>query len=163
MIRIERATIDDVPQITHVLRETWLATYSHFLSAETLQNIMTMWHNPQHLTREIQNPQLFVGVAKEADGNIVGVATAGTLDNDTMMLYRLYVLPAYQRQGVGDKLMQAARAAFPDVRSVRLEVEKQNQIGRSFYRKQGFREIGTSEVQVGNERIAVVEMEKVVV
>lgn len=79
------------------------------------------------------------------------------------MLYRLYVHPAYQRQGIGEKLLQAGRTAFPDASSMRLEVEAQNHIGRSFYRKQGFRELGTKAEHVGTERIAVIELEQALV
>lgn len=160
MICIEQATVDDIPHIKRVLSDTWVATYSHFLSVETVQHITSNWHHPQRLQAEINNPNLFVGVAKLSDGTVVGVVTLGRLDHDTIMLHRLYVDPTYQRQGIGEQLLQAGKAAFPAARNLRLNVEAQNHIGRSFYRKQGFQESGTTQEHIGNDQITIIEMEK---
>ena len=158
----ERANIEDVPEIKRVLSETWIATYSQFLSHATIHTVTSVWHNPKQLTVEIQNPHIFFGVAKIADGTITGLTTVGqrTDDDDTIMLSRLYVHPQYQRHGIGSKLLQAGIAAFPTARTILLEVEENNQQAHAFYLRHGFRDMENKEERVHSDVIKVIVMAK---
>ena len=57
---IERANVKDVPEIKQVLSETWRATYSSFLSQATINTVTSVWHSPDQLAAEIQNPRIFL-------------------------------------------------------------------------------------------------------
>lgn len=160
MVRIERATVADVPHIQQVLRETWLATYGAFLSAATIRTATSVWHSIERLTAEIQQPQTFFAVAKTSDGTIIGLITVGHLTDDTVILARLYVLPRYQHQGIGRQLLQAGISAFPTARTIRLEVEEQNHPAYRFYRQHGFHEVERKAEHLESDVIRVVVMEK---
>src|SRR5690349_5483481 len=140
MVRIERATVEDVPEIKRVLSETWRATYSPFLSPATINTVTSVWHSPDRLTAETQHPLIFFGVAMTETGAIVGLSTVGQITDDTVVLSRLYVHPPYQRQGIGSLLLQAGLTAFPTARTIWLEVEEKNQSAYTFYHNHGFRE-----------------------
>lgn len=158
-MKIYRAKVEEVPEIKKVLSETWVDTYGRTYSQETIQKVTTEWHNPELLASQIQNPDFFFGIAKE-DNHIVGLTTVRKLDEETIMMYRLYVHPDYQRHGIGTKLMEEAIKSFPGAKKLRIEVEEQNQKGISFYRKQGFKELGKKIEKVGNDTLPTVEMEK---
>src|SRR5262245_7651465 len=113
MVSIERASVEDAPEIKQVLSETWRATYSSFLSQATINTVTSTWHSPDRLAVEIQNPRIFFGVAKTGGGAIVGLTTVGQITDDTVVLARLYIHPQYQRQGIGSQLLQAGITAFP--------------------------------------------------
>ncbi len=51
-IRIERARLDDVPEVQKGLSETWRATYSSFLSEATINKVTSVWHRPDRLAVE---------------------------------------------------------------------------------------------------------------
>lgn len=159
-IRIERARLDDVPEVQKVLSETWRATYSSFLSENTINKVTSVWHRPDRLAAEIQNPRVFFGVAKAEDGVIVAMATAAQLSDDTVVLSRLYVLPQHQRQGIGSRLLQAGIAAFPTARTIRLEVEENNHSAYTFYHQHGFRGTERKEERVEDDVIEVLVMER---
>jgi ribosomal protein S18 acetylase RimI-like enzyme len=160
MVSIERANVEDVPEIKQVLSETWRATYSSFLSQATIDTVTSVWHSPDQLAAEIQNPRIFFAVAKKGDGTIIALTTVGQISDDTVVLSRLYVHPQYQRQGIGSQLLQAGITAFPTARTIRLEVEENNRPAYTFYHNHGFRETESKEERVEGDVIKVTVMEK---
>ena len=160
MITVQPAEVDEVHEIKQVLSETWIDTYGPFLPVEVIQKVTSLWHSPETLAAEIENERVFFHVAKDEHGAIVGLLTAGRPTDDIISIGRLYVLPGSQRQGIGGMLLNACVAAFPGVRTLRLEVEAQNQKGMAFYRKQGFREISRKEEELEGISLTVVEMDK---
>ena len=162
MVNIERANVEDVPEIKQVLSETWRATYSSLLSQATINTVTSVWHSPDQLAAEIQNPRIFFGVAKTDDGAIIGLTTVGQITDDAVVLSRLYVHPQYQRQGIGNQLLQAGITAFPIARTIRLEVEENNHSAYTFYHKHGFRETESKEERVEGDVIKVIVMEKLI-
>lgn len=160
MIKIERARAEEVEEIKRVLDEAWSDTYGPFLSQETIQKVTSVWHDPVLLAAQVQNPDIFLGVAKNEADAILGMVTACKLDKDTVLIDRLYVHPRHQRKGIGSGLLREGILAFPGIRRVRLEVYGQNQKGLSFYLKQGFSEIGREEERIEAEILESVEMEK---
>lgn len=163
MISIEHANAKDVLEIKQVLSETWRATYNSFLSQATINKVTSVWHNPDQLAAEIQNPNIYFGVAKSRDGAIIGLTTVRKISDDTVVLSRLYILPQYQRQGIGRQLLQAGITAFSTIRTIRLEVEENNQSAYTFYHNHGFRETESKEERVEGEVIKVKVMEKQII
>jgi ribosomal protein S18 acetylase RimI-like enzyme len=160
MITVQRANLENVQEIKQVLSETWIDTYGSFLSQETIKQVTTVWHDPGRLAAQIQNPEIYFGVAKDETGTILGLVTARKQEADTVVIDRLYVSPPYQRKGIGRELLEESNLAFPGTSRLLLEVEEQNEKGLSFYRKQGFKEISRREQRVGDEALMVIEMEK---
>lgn len=160
MVTIHRANVKEVQEIKKVLSETWADTYSSFLSENTITKVTTVWHNPERLASQIQNPDIFFGTAKDEDNTILGLVTARRHGDDAVVIDRLYVSPQYQRKGIGGKLLEKSMVAFPGVKKFLLEVEEQNEKGLSFYQKHGFKEISRKEEVVDEEILMVIVMEK---
>ena len=163
MVSIERANVEDAPEIKQVLSETWRATYGPFLSQATINTVTSVWHSLDRLAAEIQNPRIFFGVARTGDGAIIGLTTVGQISDDSAVLSRLYVHPHYQRHGIESQLLQAGITAFPATRTFRLEVEENNQSAYTFYHNHGFRETESKEERVEGDVIKVKVMEKLIV
>lgn len=159
MFTIERATVQDVDVIKQVLSETWLATYADYLSQSTIEQVTTQWHAPSILRAQIEKPGDYFAVAKH-DATIIGLITVVASNRDELHLSRLYVRPAYQRRGVGSRLLAAALASYPDATVMRLEVEQHNAAGHAYWLGQWFAELGTKVEQIGTDEIAVITMER---
>jgi ribosomal protein S18 acetylase RimI-like enzyme len=159
MLTIERAEAEDVEAIRQVLSETWVATYADHLSASTIEQVATNWHDAGMLRSQILQSGVYFAVAK-VDGRIVGLITVLAVNREELLLSRLYVLPAYQGKGIGSGLLNAATASHPEAKSIRLAVEQQNARARSFWRGHGFADTGASTERVGDDSIAVVTMER---
>jgi ribosomal protein S18 acetylase RimI-like enzyme len=104
---------------------------------------------------------VFFGVAKTEDGRLVGLITMRLPDSGELgLVSRLYVHPEYQRRGIGAALLQAAVAAFPTVKRLRLVVEEQNHKGRAFYAKQGFHQIEVKQEEISGIALETLVLEK---
>ena len=141
MIGIRPAKAADLPAIRALLVETWHDTYDAILGRDEVTAITDDWHSLDNLARGIGRPR-HVFLVAEVDGRIAGTASATEPAPGRVTLDRLYVLPGMQRQGIGSALVAAVRHAFPDARSIRLEVERRNEAGRAFYERAGFSETG---------------------
>lgn len=159
MIAIDRARVEDIPGIKSVLAITWRDTYSCFLPEECIATAASKWHSPALLAADISRASTFAGVARDALAGVVGMVTAHSHD-ELLVIGRLYVLPKFQRQGIGEKLIEESCRAFPQSRMVRLHVEKQNPKGRAFYRKLGFRELGSQVDDIAGTKFTSILMEK---
>jgi ribosomal protein S18 acetylase RimI-like enzyme len=159
MFSIERATVEEVGQIKKVLSETWVATYADHLSRSTIEQVTTLWHDPDLLRSQIEKPGDYFAVAKDGD-TIIGLITVVALPADELHLSRLYVRSESQGKGVGTRLLNAAIASYPEAALIRLEVEQQNTVALAYWRSQKFVDIGTNMVHVGTDDIVVITMER---
>ncbi|MDE0141366.1 MAG: GNAT family N-acetyltransferase [Caldilineaceae bacterium] len=157
---IQPAKIEEVQEIKQVLSETWIDTYSSFLPVEVIHKITSLWHSPATLAAEIENERVLFNVAKNEQGEIIGLLTANRPSDEVIYIARLYVLPGHQRQGIGGKLLDACVQAFPGAEILRLEVEEQNEKGLLFYLKQGFRKRSRKEEELEGISLMVIGMEK---
>jgi ribosomal protein S18 acetylase RimI-like enzyme len=160
MLTIERATVKDIPEVKQLLSYTWKDTYGNFLSAKTIEKVTTVWHHPEALKSQAENPDIYFAIAKDGNGKIVGLITVGRIGKKSVHIGRLYVHPEVQRQGIGSQLFAAALKAFPNTEVIRLEVEEENKKGVSFYYKQGFREVERKIDAIEGEQMQSIVMEK---
>lgn len=160
MIQIERARKVDIPEIKQVLSTTWVDTYGKFLSPQAIQEVTAIWHDPKLLADQADDPEIYFGIAKDEAGKVIGLVTVQKVDEQTLMMHRLYVYPDNQRKGIGTRLMESALEAFPSTKIVRLQVEEQNQKGLAFYLKSGFKEVEKKRERVGDVVMDVVVMER---
>lgn len=159
MVTIRDAQIGDIPGIRSLLSVTWRDTYSSFLSESSIAKVTAEWHSPKVLEAELNRSSTFLGVAESTSNDIVGMVTAHSHE-ELLLITRLYVLPGFQRQGIGGRLIEASYRALPQAQGVQLDVEEQNPKGRGFYRKLGFREVGVKTDDVAGTKVNSVALEK---
>lgn len=104
---IRRASTSDASAISHVQVETWRPAYSGIISDEFLASLskddrMRSW------TEILQQPDQATFVAEAGGAEIVGFASGGPEREGRQdyrgELYAIYVLPEWQRKGIGRKL-----------------------------------------------------------
>ena len=153
-IAVREARLEDAPAIAHVHRESWRTTYAGILplaviAEEAGRKSERAWS--RRLAARVPEAAHFVA---EAAGSVVGFASCGParhrLDGLEAEIYALYVLQAWQRQGVGRALVAASAAHF--VRhghfGFYLWVLKANR-ARLFYERLGGEEIGEKRERLG--------------
>ena len=103
----------DILGMAMVRVETWRATYKGILPDDFLENL-----SPQVVAQhwkkafwENRTPGIGLFVAESEQGEIVGIAICGPEQHQDPVykgeIYVLYVLPAYQNQGIGKRLVAA--------------------------------------------------------
>jgi ribosomal protein S18 acetylase RimI-like enzyme len=160
-ITVQKVALNEISQVQKLLSDSWSDTYGSFLSKSTIAKVTAVWHHPEHLKTQAQNPDTYFATAKDEGGTIVGLVTVRKISAETIFMQRLYVHPRQQRQGIGTQLLEAAIKAFPAIRKLQLEVEAENQKGVGFYQKHGFRELRRKEEHIEGEILHIIVMEKV--
>ena len=114
----------DLAAIRALLVETWHATYDAIYGPKRVTEITDDWHSIASLKARLTRPNSEFLVAD--DGKRIGgmAFAAATTDPKIVLLNQLYVLPACQRQGIGQALLD--------------EVEEANGAAIAFYRSKGF-------------------------
>ncbi len=138
---IRPAVMQDAEDARRVLVETWHDTYDPLLGSEKVAEISGRWHAIEVLTQQIGSPDALFLVA-EHSGRLVGHAYALIPQPDVLFLSRLYVLPAWQRRGVGTRMLGAVLERYPGTARMRLNVEAGNGKGVAFYLRHGFTVVG---------------------
>ena len=122
-IVIRRATVADAPEVATVYIASRRGAVAYLPTVGTDAEIRTFV-----IDRMVPEQETWIA---EADGQIVAVMV---LDSDTVD--QLYVSPATQRRGVGDRLLAHAKQLRPA--GLRLHTFQKNTPARRFYEHRGF-------------------------
>lgn len=138
---IRNTTTTDLPALRDMLSATWHATYDGIYGPERVTEITGLWHSVPALAHGLSTLGSQFLVA-EIEGAIAATAYAHAKENNAIKLDRLYVAPDRQGMGLGYKLLSAVIAAYPQARTIELEVEPENAGAQAFYERQGFKVTG---------------------
>jgi ribosomal protein S18 acetylase RimI-like enzyme len=96
--------------------------------------VLNIWGMPW-----MQGSSFFVA---ESSGEVIGFAQFVRRSAESLELTRIYTLPAWQRRGVGMRLLDAwlTELAEEGLKHLTVEVERDNGNGRRFYELAGFAE-----------------------
>ncbi len=157
---IRRARSGEEAAVSRLLGEVWHATHDAELGSGKVAEITAKWHAPALLRMQIDDTAKCFLVAEAPYGGLVGHAMSWLDDNAAINLLRLYVLPGWQGRGIGNRLLEAAIAAYPAGRLLRLEVQAQNAPAIRFYERMGLRVAGDTGEGGGFTDIPALVMEK---
>lgn len=145
-IVLHDATPEDAVGIRVVQKETWLATYPNNEFGITRKDIEEKVNEMQEegverLVKRIRDDyNSHTWVAKKAS-RIVGFISVQKLREENK-IRALYLLPEYQKKGIGRQLMQKALAWLGNSNQISLEVVTYNDKAINFYKSFGFIEQG---------------------
>jgi len=136
---VRLAVVQDVVGIGNVARRTWKDTYTGIILPENQKRFLERWYTPAALEKAIGQDKSWFYVAV-VEGRVIGFAQFVIRENRRGELTRIYVLPEWQRQGVGSRLLGEGVAILSahGVEEVFAHVEKDNGKGIAFYERQGF-------------------------
>ncbi|MCA1403102.1 GNAT family N-acetyltransferase [Ensifer sp. IC3342] len=155
MFFVRTASERDLEKVRALLAETWHATYDTFYGADKVNELTARWHSVDALRERLRRKNAEFVVADNGS-DLAGMGYAAMSDTlaKTVVLHQLYVLPKYQRQGIGRDMFAELETCFPDAERMRLEVEPQNLLALAFYRAHGFVEVGKT-ANCGDEQSGV--------
>jgi len=186
LITVRAAALPDIPFIQDIARRTWADTYRGIIPEEAQAAVLGRAYSKEALAVSIDRSQAFlvaevgsgrapcspaVDSGPNVDGHLAADSRsclAGYVDVDfdghQVNLHRLYVLPEYQRLGLGKRLLREAVARtldkLPAGSSYPLvaHVERDNLKARAFYKKMGFAEVQEEIVMIGGISLPVIRI-----
>jgi ribosomal protein S18 acetylase RimI-like enzyme len=159
-LRIRRATVADAEALAEIGARTFSDTFAADNTPEDMKLFLESTWRPDLQRAEILDESLDTLLACDASGAIAGFAQirvaqppAGIVVHAPVELKRFYVDKPWHGQGLARSLMEAAEKAAR-VRGARefwLGVWERNERAQAFYRKCGFRKVGTQIFVVGKD------------
>ncbi|MER2048318.1 MAG: GNAT family N-acetyltransferase [Solibacillus sp.] len=136
MVIIRKMHVEDIPQVQDVAKKSWNATYEGIIPFEIQEKFLKVAYNNDRMKQRLERSFLFVA---EIDSNVVGFANFSPVnDEGKAELGAIYLYPEYQGKGIGSALLQKGINELEGVEEIYINVERDNEIGKSFYDAKGF-------------------------
>lgn len=143
MFFVRTASQRDLAAVSALLAETWHATYDALYGADKVSELSARWHSlPALKARLARRDGEFVVADDGRQLAGMGYAAPSRERPKTAILHQLYVLPRFQRQGIGRDMFAELETCFPDASAMRLEVDPRNAAAIAFYTAHGFVKTG---------------------
>jgi GNAT superfamily N-acetyltransferase len=146
--RIALAQAGDIPSLQEAAGASWRATYNGIFTPEFIERFLAQAYSPESLERALQNSrtQFLVAKAEDQSAEVIGYCQVGPPSHVERApagcgeLYRLYIRPEWQRQGIGSRLLAEVEAWLAERGYERYGayVHAANEQGKAFYARRGF-------------------------
>jgi ribosomal protein S18 acetylase RimI-like enzyme len=134
---------NDATGIQRVARRSWHAAYDDIIGADTVDDTIDRWYDPDRLRESTRQPTHEFDVA-ERDRLVGFVHAAPHSDEEGVFeLLRIYLLPGEWGTGLGTRLLTRVERRLDgrNADRLRLTVLADNDIGVGFYESRGFERI----------------------
>ena len=147
MVLIRQFEPKDAEAVSFLVRETLKESNSADYSFDILQPLIE-YFSPENLLR--LSRERFCLVA-EADNRIVGT---GAIEDTELVTF--FVLPEYQKKGIGGKLLEEIEsfAARRKIKTIRVG---SSVTGELFYEKAGYRRTGVEKIEAAGRQIEMIK------
>lgn len=169
-IAIRSARGEDAARLTVLMRETFLAANGHCSSSDNVNAFLDATCTVSRQRAEIADPHLATLIAETARGDWAGYAqlrfAAAAKDGVTLAqpveLGRIYLLPRFHGQGIGDALMARLSAIARDRGGDGLWLNAWDEALHAlrFYARHGFEIVGRTIFRVGDDAKGNVVMQR---
>ena len=133
---VRTAEGNDLDQVLEIGHRTWPVIYEPIAGLDYVAMGLAKWWTVDVVAASIRQGRTLVA---ELDGEVVGMAAVGTQD-DSLVLWKLYVLPEFHGRGIGSRLMDAVvdRALEAGLMRITLSYPDGNAYAARFHHAHGF-------------------------
>lgn len=147
-MEIKIAIDKDVPTIAALAEKIWNDYYPAIISREQISYMLEKMYSPSALLQQMGEGQHF---SLLMDGNeAIGYLSYSKQEGDTYFLHKFYIDTSLHRKGSGSSLFHRVIESIPDIKCVRLTVNRQNFKAINFYFKLGFMIEEVMDFDIGN-------------
>ena len=158
-IDIRLAQASDAGAVESIARTVWNDVYADIILPRNRERLLGTWYAPEALRDAIAQADSWFFIAM-AGSEPVGFAQFAIRQDGAAQLTRIYVMPEWQRNSVGTLLLRAGLGVLSNrgFRQMLVEVEKENQVGRAFYRKHGFEFSRERSIELPEQKLMLEEL-----
>jgi diamine N-acetyltransferase len=158
-MKLRYGTIEDAKMLSELGAKTFYDTFAQENTRENMDAYLKNSFSPEIQIKELSEPDAVFLIA-ESDGTPIGYAHLILKSKDESIhgdkpleIRRIYTSHEYLGKGVGKELMHAVvrEARQRGCDCIWLGVWEKNQRAIDFYKKWGFREVGTHKLFVGDD------------
>ncbi|MBX3746822.1 MAG: GNAT family N-acetyltransferase [Verrucomicrobiae bacterium] len=151
-VEIRRAGPDDFAIVAELARTTWRAHFPGIITPAQIEYMLDRRYTPEALDRAVRDEELLFEVLRREGLPCAFAAHAATEEPDAWKLHQLYVLPDWQRHGLGGRLMAHVEhwALAHGRRRLLLTVNRRNLPAILAYQRRGFHIREEAVFDIGN-------------
>ncbi|QOY35544.1 N-acetyltransferase family protein [Anaerobacillus isosaccharinicus] len=135
-LKIRKMQAKDIKQVQQVAKISWNTTYNGIIPIEVQENFLSSAYSDEMMQTRLERSFIFVA---EVEGDVVGFANFSSVkEGGKVELAAIYLDPQFQGKGIGTGLLEQGIKDIEGIKEIYLNVEKENQSGRTFYKAKGF-------------------------
>jgi ribosomal protein S18 acetylase RimI-like enzyme len=136
---IREMVSEDIEQVQAVAKSSWNATYEGIIPRPIQEKFLNLAYSDQMMKRRLRDSLLMVAVINQ---EIVGFCNFSSVTaKGEAELAAIYLYPDSQSKGMGTALLHEGIKNLHGVKHIYINVEKENEVGRTFYEAKGFKVI----------------------
>jgi ribosomal protein S18 acetylase RimI-like enzyme len=146
----------DLASIRRITWHSWISTYTSFIPESDLKSYFDIHYTEEALLRMFDDP-FAQGFVAETDDQIAGYARLFfNRDENRLYVSSLYLLPEFEGQGIGSRLLDGAEgyAAEKGLDELWIGVMVKNNQALVFYRKVGFQFVREEPFTMGKTTVS---------
>jgi diamine N-acetyltransferase len=153
MLKIRKATVDDVFLIHTLAEQVFPVTFKDILSQQQIDYMMDWMYSLSSLRSQIMEKGHIYYIAYNGN-DALGYVSIQPQGSDIYHLQKIYVLPTFQGNGYGKRLffyaVNVVKSLHPNgLCRIELNVNRQNK-ALQFYQKMGMYKISQGDFDIGN-------------
>ncbi|CAN5899790.1 GNAT family N-acetyltransferase [soil metagenome] len=132
---LRKASSADILQIATLAEKIWRAHYTPIIGKEQVDYMLAKMYSAESLLEQQQSGQQFF--LAQLNGRPAGYISVSAKDND-FFLHKFYLDMTEQGKGYGKLFFAELLSNFPELKTMRLQVNRMNYKTINFYFRLGF-------------------------
>lgn len=152
MFTIRKATTADIPVINKLAWEIFPETYKNILTKEQTEYMMEWMYSPENLHKQMEEEGHIYYIAYE-ECEPAGYVSIQQEGEHIFHLQKIYVLPYFQKYGLGKLLFRKAMSAIKELHPAPCRMElnvNRNNPALGFYEHMGMKKVREGDFPIGN-------------
>ena len=147
-IQLQKAKSQDIPLITSLAHKIWKAYYPAIISHEQIDYMLDKFYSTLSLNEQMNDGQDFYLI--NSNSISVGYLSVAQQDLGDYFLNKFYIDPNEHRKNIGESSFLLLLDLLPDLKTMRLTVNRSNFKSINFYFKLGFIIEEVKDFDIGN-------------
>lgn len=135
-VSIRPAGAADIPLIHHLADKIWRVHYTPMIGEAQVNYMLAKMYSPESLAGQMEAGDHFF--IAELDGRPLGYISISKKAEGDYFLNKFYLDQSEQGKGYGKQVFAQALALFPELKTLRLQVNRMNYKTINFYFRLGF-------------------------
>ncbi|MCJ8007825.1 GNAT family N-acetyltransferase [Lederbergia wuyishanensis] len=153
---IRKMKKEDIQQVQQVAKTSWNHTYENIIPMEVQESFLRSAYSDEMMQSRLEHSYMNVALV---NGNIVGFANYSPVqEGGKVELYAIYLYPEYQGKGIGTSLLIEGIKSLENVKEIYINVEKNNNIGKTFYISKGFEKVSEYDDELDGHTLRTIRM-----
>ena len=148
-IQLHKAQSQDIPLITSLACKIWKAYYPAIITHEQIDYMLDKFYSTSSLEEQMNDGQDFYLI--NSDGISVGYLSVDQKNQSDYFLNKFYIDPSEHRKNIGESSFLQLLDLIPDMKTIRLTVNRSNFKSINFYFKLGFIIEEVKDFDIGND------------